>query len=82
MKWKYSGLICTHQQMTTGDMDRIRSVTMGKQHLIELIIVVVIYDYHINNKPLRGLRVTLLSHSKNKTSSYSSFGCKFTHYSK
>ena len=37
MEWKYSGLIWTHQQMTTGDMDRIRSVRMGKQHLIELL---------------------------------------------
>ena len=36
-------------------------------HTGSLIIkVAVIYDYHINNKPLRGLRVTL-SHSKNKT---------------
>ena len=30
------------------------------------MIIAVIYNYHINNKPLRGLRVTL-SHSKNKT---------------
>ena len=46
--------------------NRSRTHSLETQYIMHMLIIIiaVIYDYHINNKPLWGLRVTLSLLSK------------------